>query len=89
MVGGLLRRLEEDPADRGFTEAAGGQGSCPLLLRPDGDLWKIAGGPVRGSGRSNCGSGGCGEDLEVRSVSDQRVMQVFVVAFGVCGEGKG
>ena len=86
MVGRLLRRPEEDPADRGFTEAAGGRGDCPLLLRPDGGFWKIAGGLLKGSGRSNWVLGGCGWRLQAGGFSGQRVRQLFVVA---CRHGGG
>ena len=89
MVGRLLRRLEEDPADRGFTEAAGGRGSCSLHVGPGGVFREVAGGLGKGSGRSNWVSGERRWRLKVGSVSDQWVKQLFVVAFGVCGEGKG
>ena len=86
MVGRLLRRLEEDLADRGFTKAAGGRGSCSLHVGLDGTLREIAGGPVRGFGRSNWVLGGCGWRLRAGGFSGQRGRQLFVVACR-CGGG--
>ena len=89
MIRHELCRPERDPAGRGFRVAAGGRGECLLLLRLDGTLRGIAGGPGNGSGLLDWASGERGEDLEVGSVSGQWRRQVFVVLFSACGEGEG
>ena len=69
----------------GSQNTAGGRGGYLLLLRPDGLLREIAGGSGSDSGRLDCSFGGCGEDLGVGRISGQRLMQVFVMEFAVCG----
>ena len=89
MVRRELRRLEGDPVGCGFRVAAGGRGECPLLLRLDGTLREVAGGPAKGSGWSDWLSGDCGEKLERWLISGQKVVQVFVVEFWGCDKWLG
>ena len=55
-------------------------GGCPLLLRPDGSFWKVAGCLVKVSGQLNGVAVDCGWRLQVGWFSGQRGLQVFVVA---------
>ena len=58
-----------------------------LLVGPGGVFREVAGGPESDSGGLDYGSGGWGVDLLSGWLSDQKLGQVFVVEFVVCGGG--